>query len=130
VGTPVSVTADGTVIRAGRWGGYGLMVGVRHAKGIETRYAHLSGIAAGVGVGTRVKQGDVIGRSGMTGLANAPHVHYEFLKNGSHRNPRSVDRGDGTPVPGSRRAEFASVLYHYGRLLDDPRPRILALGPH
>ncbi|HLB38355.1 MAG TPA: M23 family metallopeptidase [Gemmatimonadales bacterium] len=129
VGTPVSATADGTVIRAGRWGGYGIMVGIRHAKGIETRYAHLSSIAGGISVGTRVKQGDVIGRSGMTGLANAPHVHYEFLKNGGHRNPRSVDRGDGTPVPASRNAEFESVRYHYGRLLDNPTPRIPAPGP-
>jgi len=130
VGTPVSATADGTLMRTGRWGGYGIMVSIRHAKGIETRYAHLSSIASGIGPGTRVKQGDVIGRSGMTGLANAPHVHYEFLKNGSHRNPRSAERGDGTPVPASRQAEFESVRYHYGRLLDDPTPRILALGPN
>lgn len=129
-GSPVSATADGTVIRAGRWGGYGIMVGIRHIKGIETRYAHLSQIARGIHVGARVAQGDVVGYSGTTGLANAPHVHYEFLKYGQHHNPRAMDMGDGTPVPAARAAEFQSVRYHYGRLLADPTPQILALGPN
>ena len=129
-GSPVSATADGTVMRAGRWGGYGIMVGIRHVNGIETRYAHLSRIGRGIHVGARVAQGDVIGYSGMTGLASAPHVHYEFLKYGQHRNPRATDVGDGTPVPAERRGEFQSVRYHYGRLLADPTPQILALGPN
>ncbi len=129
-GSPVSATADGTVIRAGRWGGYGIMVGIRHVNGVETRYAHLSRIARGVHTGVRVAQSDVVGYSGMTGLANAPHVHYEFLKYGRHQNPRPADLGDGTPVPAGRTAEFESGRYHYSRLLDDPAPRILALGPN
>ncbi|MBI2401689.1 MAG: M23 family metallopeptidase [Gemmatimonadetes bacterium] len=129
-GSPVDATADGTVIRAGRWGGYGIMVGIRHVNGIETRYAHLSRIARGVRPGVRVAQGDVIGYAGMTGLASAPHVHYEFLKYGQHRNPRPADLGDGTPVPAARMAEFEAARYHYGRLLNHPTPRILALGPN
>ncbi len=130
VGAPVSATADGTVLRAGRWGGYGIMVGIRHVNGIETRYAHLSALARGVHRGARVKQGDVIGYAGMTGLATAPHVHYEFLKGGHHQNPRRADLGDGTPVPAGRMAEFEAVRYHYGRLLRGPAPHILAFGPN
>ena len=128
-GSEVDATADGTIIRAGRWGGYGIMVGIRHVQGIETRYAHLSRIARGIRPGVRVAQGDVIGYAGMTGLASAPHVHYEFLKYGRHQNPRPADLGDGTPVPAARAAEFEAVRYHYRRLLTDPAPRILALGP-
>ena len=128
-GSEVDATADGTIIRAGRWGGYGIMVGIRHVQGIETRYAHLSRIARGIRPGVRVAQGDVIGYAGMTGLASAPHVHYEFLKYGRHQNPRPADLGDGTPVPVARAAEFEAVRYHYRRLLTDPAPRILALGP-
>jgi murein DD-endopeptidase MepM/ murein hydrolase activator NlpD len=129
-GSPVNATADGTIIRAGRWGGYGIMVGIRHVNGIETRYAHLSRIAQGIRLGVRVAQSAVIGYAGMTGLASAPHVHYEFLKYGQHRNPRPADLGDGTPVPAARVAEFEAVRYHYGRLLTDPTPRIPALGPN
>ena len=128
-GSEVDATADGTIIRAGRWGGYGIMVGIRHVQGIETRYAHLSRIARGIRPGVRVAQGDVIGYAGMTGLASVPHVHYEFLKYGRHQNPRPADLGDGTPVPAARAAEFEAVRYHYRRLLTDPAPRILALGP-
>ena len=88
-GTPVKATAAGTVTRAGTWGGYGRMVEVRHAKGISTRYAHLSSI--GVRVGQPVSQGQVIGRVGATGLATGAHLHYEFLQGGRHRNPASID---------------------------------------
>lgn len=130
IGAPVSATADGTVLRAGRWGGYGIMVGIRHVNGIETRYAHLSRLGRGVYAGARVRQGDVIGYAGMTGLATAPHVHYEFLKNGHHQNPRRIDLGDGTPVPAGRLAEFQAVRGRYDHLLVDPLPHFLALGPN
>jgi murein DD-endopeptidase MepM/ murein hydrolase activator NlpD len=129
IGAPVSATADGTVIRAGRWGGYGIMVGIRHVNGIETRYAHLSRLARGMHRGARVRQGDVIGYAGMTGLATAPHVHYEFLKNGRHQNPTRVDLGEGTPVPVGRVAEFQAVKERFDYLLRVPAPRFLALGP-
>lgn len=130
IGAKVSATADGTVIRAGRWGGYGVMVGIRHVHGIETRYAHLSRLARGVHPGARVRQGDVIGYAGMTGLATAPHVHYEFLKGGRHQNPRRIDLGAGTPVPADRVAEFKAVREAYDHLLRDPAPRFLTLGPN
>jgi len=120
VGTPIEATGDGTVLRAGRWGGLGIMVGIRHAKDIETRYGHMSRIAAGIRPGVRVHQGQLIGYVGMTGLANGPHVHYEFLKNGRQLNPRRVDLGDGEPVPAAARATFDSVRTAYDQLLGRP----------
>ncbi len=118
-GTPVTATSDGTVTRAERWGGYGIMVSVRHPKDIETRYAHLSRLAPGIRPGVTVRQGQIIGRAGMTGLANAPHVHYEFLKNGRHVDPRRAARsGDrGEPIAEHLRAEFASLRAYYDQLL-------------
>jgi murein DD-endopeptidase MepM/ murein hydrolase activator NlpD len=116
-GTPIYATADGTVLRAGRWGGYGIMVSIRHARGIETRYAHMQGLAKGIRAGMRVRQDQLIGFVGMTGLANGPHVHYEFLKNGRHINPRRADLGDGEPVPAARRGEFDAVRSAYDRML-------------
>jgi murein DD-endopeptidase MepM/ murein hydrolase activator NlpD len=124
-GTPIYSTADGTVIRAGRWGGYGIMVAIRHPRGIETRYAHMQGLAKGIRAGIRVRQDELIGFVGMTGLADGPHVHYEFLKNGRHLNPRRADLGDGEPVPGTRRAEFDAVRAAYDRLLGR-RPPVTA----
>jgi murein DD-endopeptidase MepM/ murein hydrolase activator NlpD len=119
-GTPIEATADGTVSRAGRWGSYGIIVGLRHVRGIETRYAHMSRLAPGIRPGVRVRQGEVIGYVGMTGLVSGPHVHYEFLKNGRHLNPRSVDLGDGEPVPAARRGEFERMRDLFGRLLTQP----------
>jgi len=126
MGTPVEATGDGIVTRAGRWGGYGLMVSIRHPNGIETRYAHLSRLASGARAGLRVTQGWIVGFSGTSGLATGPHVHYEFLKNGHQRNPRSVDVGNGEPVPTARRAAFEALRYRYDRLLSGDASYLLA----
>lgn len=116
-GTPIRATADGTVLRAGRWGGYGIVVTIRHAKGIETRYAHMRGLAPGIRAGVRVRQDQTIGYVGMTGLATAPHVHYEFIQGNRHIDPKAASRyGSGDPVPASRRAEFDRLLAYYDRL--------------
>ena len=130
IGTRVEATGDGAVTRAGRWGGYGIMVSIRHPKAIETRYAHLSRVASGIRPGIRVRQGQIIGYSGLTGLATAPHVHYEFLQNGRQKNPRSVDVGNGDPVPAARRAEFDALRYRYDRLLRGDAPFIYAAAAH
>jgi murein DD-endopeptidase MepM/ murein hydrolase activator NlpD len=113
-GTPVVATADGTVTRAGTWGGYGVMVEVRHAYSVRTRYAHMTRVARGMTPGVRVRQGQVIGFSGMTGTASGPHVHYEFIRNGVHVDPRTAVRyGSAEPVPESRRAEFEQMRVQY-----------------
>ncbi|HKJ93751.1 MAG TPA: M23 family metallopeptidase [Longimicrobiales bacterium] len=129
VGTPVSVTADGTVRFAGRDGGYGIVVMVRHMNGYETRYGHLSRIRPGIRPGVRVKQGQVVGWSGATGLVTGPHLHYEIRKNGRPLNPRSVTLPAAPPVPKERMAEFREVVEQRMTLLDSlehAQPTVLA----
>jgi murein DD-endopeptidase MepM/ murein hydrolase activator NlpD len=89
-GTPVVASGDGRVTWASRNGSFGNLVVIQHGDRFETKYAHLSSYARGVRVGSRVKQGDIIGYVGSTGGATGPHLHYEFLIDGVHRNPRTV----------------------------------------
>jgi murein DD-endopeptidase MepM/ murein hydrolase activator NlpD len=89
-GTPIYAAGDGRVAFSARKGGYGNAVIVDHGRGIETLYAHMSRFARGVHAGKRVKQGEVIGYVGMTGLASGPHLHYEYRVGGQHRNPASI----------------------------------------
>ncbi|MGH7516732.1 MAG: M23 family metallopeptidase [Gemmatimonadales bacterium] len=105
-GTPVMAAGEGTVHRAGRAGGYGNLVELRHRNGVTTRYAHLRRFAKGVRAGARVGQGQVIGYVGSTGLASGPHLHYEFRVNGVARDSRRVELGNGKPLPAAQRAAF------------------------
>lgn len=108
-GTPVLATGSGTVTEARRWGGYGNMVEIRHNGRHRTRYAHLNGWANGIRPGARVEQGQVIGYVGSTGLSSGPHVHYEFLVNGTRTNPSSVDLPPGEPVEERYREAYERV---------------------
>jgi len=85
LGSPVHATTDGVVGWAGARGGYGLLVGVAGAAGVETRYAHLSRL--NVASGQTVRRGQVLGWSGSTGLSTGPHLHYEIRVNGRAVNP-------------------------------------------
>jgi murein DD-endopeptidase MepM/ murein hydrolase activator NlpD len=105
-GTPVMAAGEGVVLRAGRAGGYGNLVELRHRNGIITRYGHLRGFARGVRAGARVSQGQTIGYVGSTGLASGPHLHYEFRVNGVAKDSRRIDLGNGSPVPATQRAAF------------------------
>ena len=105
-GAPVEATASGVVTRAEFMGGYGRIVELRHPQGIRTRYAHLRSIAPDVRRGARVTQGQIIGRVGSSGLATGPHLHYEFLQNGRHRNPLTIELPSAPSVERSRLAEF------------------------
>jgi murein DD-endopeptidase MepM/ murein hydrolase activator NlpD len=98
-GTPIKATADGTIIRRGPNGGLGNAIEIRHANGFVTRYGHMSRFASGLTVGSRVRQEQVIGYVGMTGLATGPHLHYEMIRNGQHVDPLAVDLPAGDPVP-------------------------------
>ncbi|HEY6061457.1 MAG TPA: M23 family metallopeptidase [Gemmatimonadales bacterium] len=117
-GTPVRATADGIVTRAGRDGGYGNLIELRHVNGIRTRYGHLSAFARGLKVGDRVGQGETIGFVGSTGLSTGPHLHYEFLINGRPTNPQRTAAGAGAPVPAGLRAAFDSVRTRLARQLE------------
>lgn len=108
-GTPVIAVATGQVVSAGRSSGSGNMVRLRHTNGYETYYLHLSAFAEGVRSGTRVVQGQVIGRVGATGLATGPHLDYRMRKHGKFVNPllehRKLPPGD--PVP----EQYLEVFY-------------------
>lgn len=118
-GTRVRSVADGTVIFAGRRGGYGNVIDVRHPNGYVTRYAHLRGFASGMRSGARVSIGQTVGFVGMTGLATAPHLHFEVLVNGTHRDPRvALNNKSGEPLPARERERFASVRATYVAALE------------
>ncbi len=92
IGTPVHSTGDGTIEYAGRDGGYGLVVKINHGFGYETVYGHLSKIL--VKEGQKVKRGQVIAKSGTSGLSTGPHVHYEVHHNGVYLNPEDFFFGN------------------------------------
>lgn len=89
-GTPIYAAGNGTVLRASRNGGYGHYIRIKHSKGYETAYAHLSRYAKGLKSGKKVKQGEVIGYVGSTGASTGPHLHYEVWVNGKPVNAMSL----------------------------------------
>jgi len=97
-GTRVRAVGDGVVEFAGRRGGYGNVVVLRHGSRISTLYAHLRAVGRGVRAGARISQGDTVGYVGQTGWATGPHLHYEFRVAGVARNPLSVPLPAGVPV--------------------------------
>ena len=108
-GTPVSASGDGTVLFAGREGGYGNLIILRHRNGWKTYYGHLSRFAKGVRKGLRVRQGELIGYVGATGLATGPHLHYEMRIHNRPVNPLSVKITHGESVPKNLMADFRRV---------------------
>ena len=109
-GTEIMATSDGVVIQRGPDGGYGNAIQIRHPNGFITRYAHMRAFRSGVVVGSRVKQGDIIGYVGSTGLATGPHLHYEMLRGGRHIDPLSVDLPAGDPVPSEDRVRWRDEM--------------------
>lgn len=108
-GAPVVAVADGVVVSAGPTGGSGRMVHLRHANGFDTQYLHLSSIA--VRAGSRVHQGELVGRVGATGLATAPHLDYRLKLHGAYINPITAHRmmPPADPVPASQMAAFTTA---------------------
>ncbi len=106
IGTPVQASGDGKVIHVGKKGGYGKTIIIQHANRYTTLYGHLNGYRKGVTRGKRVKQGQIIGYVGKTGLATGPHLHYEFRVNGVHRNPLTVKLPEATPIAKKYREDF------------------------
>lgn len=106
VGTPVRAVADGLVVRAGWDGGSGISVRLRHRRGYGTMYNHLSKLGPGIGRGVRVRQRQVIGYVGSTGLSTGPHLDYRVDRGGVFVNPLNETFVPGEPIPRSRRAEF------------------------
>lgn len=105
-GTRVRATGDGVIEFAGNQGGYGKLVMIRHTGGRVTAYGHLSGFTPSLRKGTRVSQGETIGFVGATGLATAPHLHYEFRVAGVHRNPLAMTLPHTPPLSQARLPVF------------------------
>jgi murein DD-endopeptidase MepM/ murein hydrolase activator NlpD len=105
-GTRIKASSDGVVDFAGVKNGYGNVIVLRHANGVSTVYGHLSRFAAGLRKGTRISQGEIIGYVGMSGLATGPHLHYEFLINGQHRDPLKVALPAAQPIKTKFMADF------------------------
>ncbi|GDX80938.1 peptidase M23 [Deltaproteobacteria bacterium] len=106
-GTNIRAVADGVITRAGWAGGHGNHVEIKHEGGFSTGYSHLSSI--GVKVGERVQQGRSIGRVGSTGQSTGPHLHYEFMVNGVHKDPMKTIVPVAQPLPASEKAAFAAA---------------------
>lgn len=121
-GTPVRAAGDGVVLRAGRAGGYGNLVEIRHRNGVTTRYGHLSRIATGLRAGMHVRQSQEVGKVGSTGLATGPHLHYEFRVDGVARDPRSIKGDGGAPLPRASMPEFERQRVVLAQLLDRSAP--------
>ncbi len=106
MGTPVRAAGDGKIRLAGNKGGYGRTVIIQHGERYSTLYAHLKNFRRGIRNGARVKQGQVIGYVGKSGLATGPHLHYEFHVHGVHKNPLTVKFPKARPIPAKEKKRF------------------------
>ena len=109
IGTPVVASSDGAVSSVGPRNGYGRVITLAHPGGAETMYAHLSSFAPGLSPGQQVRQGQVIGRVGASGLASGPHLHYEITQGGRQVNPAAVQNGVATRLAGPELASFQTT---------------------
>ncbi|MBN1325201.1 MAG: peptidoglycan DD-metalloendopeptidase family protein [Alphaproteobacteria bacterium] len=108
-GTPIPSAGGGRVVARGYNNGHGNFIRIRHNGSYETLYGHMSRFAKGVGVGTSVRQGQIIGYVGSTGLATGPHLHYEVIKNGMHVNPMTVKLPAIDNLSPSNKAKFIEI---------------------
>lgn len=109
-GTPVKATGSGEVEFLGRKGGYGQVIIIKHGDRYETVYAHLSRFNPALQEGSMVRQGEIIGYVGQTGLATGPHLHYEFRIDGAHQNPLTAQISNSIPVKGIAMTDFKSQI--------------------
>jgi murein DD-endopeptidase MepM/ murein hydrolase activator NlpD len=93
----------------GTKGGYGNVIVLQHQNGVSTVYGHLSRFVSGLRKGIKVSQGEIIGFVGMTGLATGPHLHYEFLLRGQHRDPMKIALPAAKPIEAKYTADFAAA---------------------
>jgi len=117
-GTPVMTIGDGTVISAGWTNGGGNTVKVRHNSVYTTSYMHLSRYGAGIKAGVRVRQGDVIGYVGSTGMSTGPHLDFRVWKNGSPINPLKMDSPPSEPIKPENMSALDSTFRYYRQMID------------
>ncbi|MDF2178520.1 peptidoglycan DD-metalloendopeptidase family protein [Aliiglaciecola sp. CAU 1673] len=125
-GTPVIAAGDGKVIKSAYDQYNGHHVFLQHGERYQTKYLHFT--KRTVKTGDTVKQGQVIGYVGATGLASGPHLHYEFLVDGVHRNPRTVPLPKAEPIDGADKTKFLAMAEEYQGHLDVNRRIMLAMN--
>ncbi|MDI1232269.1 MAG: peptidoglycan DD-metalloendopeptidase family protein [Methylobacter sp.] len=124
-GTPVKTTGDGIVTFSGRKGAYGQVVIIQHNDHYETLYAHMSGFKKGLTAGNHVKQGDVIGYVGQSGLATGPHLHYEFHVDGLYRDPETVKIPHSMPISSALLTDFKAQTQPFYAQLNQTKAKSL-----
>ena len=117
-GTPVMTIGDGTIVSAGWTNGGGNTVKVRHNSVYTTSYMHLSRYGAGIKAGARVRQGDVIGYVGSTGMSTGPHLDFRVWKNGSPINPLKMDSPPSEPIKPENMPALDSTFRYYRQMID------------
>jgi murein DD-endopeptidase MepM/ murein hydrolase activator NlpD len=130
IGTPVKAAGEGKVAFVGRKGGYGKVVILQHQDKYSTVYGHLSGYAKGLKRGKRVRQGQLIGYVGQTGLASGPHLHYEFRVDGQHRNPLKVTFLPAATIDQKFQTAFNEVSRPLLAQLDSLNRTLIAEAPY
>lgn len=106
LGTPIKASSDGRIVYRGRKGGYGKAIVIHHNRKYTTLYAHMSHFASRLHVGSHVKEGQIIGYVGMTGLATGPHLHYEFHIFGIPRDPMKIKLPQASSIPRKERKVY------------------------
>jgi murein DD-endopeptidase MepM/ murein hydrolase activator NlpD len=124
-GTPVKATGNGKVVFRGKKGGYGNVIFLRHGGKYTTVYGHLSRFARNLKRGQSVKQGQIIGYVGSTGLATGPHLHYEFRVHGKHQNPLTIKLPKSIRLPKSELARFRKLTRPLLAQLDELRAKTM-----
>ncbi|MCO4319194.1 M23 family metallopeptidase [Phyllobacterium sp. 21LDTY02-6] len=130
-GTPIIASGNGVVERAGWTNGYGNQTIIRHSNGYESSYSHQNAIASGVTPGSKVRQGQVIGYVGSTGLSTGPHLHYEVIVNGSKVDPMRIRLPSGGELRGDDLLAFKRERERIDQLLLDdgsPTTKVAASG--
>jgi len=124
-GTPIYAAGDGVLDMAGRNGGYGKYVRIRHNSEYSTAYAHMKSFARGMGKGKRVRQGQIIGYVGTTGRSTGPHLHYEIIRHGVKVNPMRVKMPSGKKLKGTELVHFEAtrdaLMTQWAMLGDTPQ---------
>ncbi|HLD67656.1 MAG TPA: peptidoglycan DD-metalloendopeptidase family protein [Pseudomonas sp.] len=127
-GTPIKAAGDGRVLLAGRKGGYGNTVVIQHGNSYRTLYGHMNGFAKGVRTGGSVKQGQIIGYIGTTGLSTGPHLHYEFQVKGVHVDPLGLKLPMADPIARNEKQRFLQQSQPMMARMDQEKATMLAMN--
>ena len=128
-GTPIYASGNGTIDKVGWESGYGKYVRIRHANGYETAYGHMTAFAKGIDPGVRVRQGQVIGFVGSTGLSTGAHVHYEIMVNGRFVDPMRIRLPRGRVLEGPVLSDFGQERDRLDGMMTRPAARTAEVSP-